>query len=209
MGTLNGSSLSSITFDKASDEHDDQYDMSINVLCKGSPNLKKLSFTEPDADSFTDAAVQSIVQHRPHMEVLSFKDWDGITDESLTCLIRLPRLKEIDLSRCFQLSSDGVQELLEANRALEALMLSDFDRMGDEEEGPYSLINDALLRCIGANCPNLIKLHLCLDSYAADSDVTSESFEAALEGLPALEELAVSGYIEYNTTLNLIVSYLL
>lgn len=207
MGRLKGSCLSSVVFDKASDGQDNRWDMAIDVLCKGSPNLKKLSFTEPDINSFTDAAVQSIVKYCPHMEVLSCYDWDGITDESITYLAQLPALRELDLSRCFQLTSGAVQGLLEVNQKLEALCLSDFDRMGDEDEGPLSLIDDFLLRCIGINCPNLVKLHLCLDTYAVDADVTPESFEALIEGLPALEELIISGYKECNTILSTLGMY--
>lgn len=126
---------------------------------------------------------------------------------SMTYLTQLSCLREINLSDCALLSSDGVQGLLKANRRLEALLLSDANRYHDDEEIPDTLIDDGLLKCIGMHCPRLTKLHLRLDSEADYLDLTTESFEAMIKGLPALENVRISDYNCPNTILPMLGLY--
>lgn len=170
--------------------------MSIDVLCKGCPNLTKLRFKKPSTTPITDAAVQSIVRYCPLIEALSLNDWAMITDTSMTFLTQLPRLREIDLSYCNQLTSTGIQGLLKANRMLKSIKMSDFNH-GEQTPG---YIDGALMIAIGLYCPNLTKLDLSMATAPA-VDVTAAPFEAMLKGLSALEELRISHYSKPNNIL--------
>lgn len=207
LGRLSGSGLSCITFDYLDTCGKYSLDMAIDGLCKGNPNLKVILFGDDPSDTgpVTDAAVHSIVQYCPHIEKLSLSDWKNITNLSISYLTQLSSLREIDLSCCIRLTSDAVQGLLKANRKLEALKLSDANRY-DEGEFP-ALIDNALLRCIGLNCPNLAKLHLRLDALDDDSDVTAASFEAMIKGLPVLSEFLLYDYDKPNSILPMLRIY--
>ena len=189
-------------------------DNAIDILCKGSPNLKKLCLPDPSGlitdAPITDAAVLSIATHCPHIETLSLRSWAGITDISMTYLAQLLRLREIDLSQCYQLTSDGVQGLLKANRKLEVLILSEkglYEDNQNNENDNDILIDDALMRCIGRHCPNLVKLHLRLDSDLDYSDLSASAFEAMIKGLPSLKDLVVTNYYMPNSILQLLGTY--
>ena len=190
LGRLNGSCLSSVTFDYINNENkNSRLDNAIETLCKGSPNLKKLILnTVCFSVNLTDAAVRSIIQHCPNIEVLSLNNWRDITDFSMLFLSQLSSLRSIDLSQCFDLSSVAVQRLLQAHRKLEVLILSEVSRTEDHGDTDC-LIDDELLRCISMNCSNLIKLHMHFDSDADYSGITTASFEALLMGLPALTDI--------------------
>ena len=197
LGGLSGSCLSSATFNAIDYDEDCILDEAIGVFLKGSPELTKLTMVDLFDSPITDAAVESVVLHCPHIEVLSLKDWSLITDLSLTYLTQLSSLREIDLSRCFQLTSAAVQGLLKANQKLKVLILSHI--VEDFYVTNPALIDNALLRCIGLNCPDLVKLHLRLEPEADDFDVAAASFEAMIEGLPALEEFRLAYYEQPNT----------
>ena len=206
LGRLNGSCLSSIQFDDSDLMTSEMLlDMPIDVFCKGNPYLKKFRFAEFGITHTTDAAVKSVVKHCPHIEELSLKGWADITDLSLTYLMQLQYLREINLSYCDYLTSPAVQGLLKANRNLETLVLSNVGEDVNEEIGT-ELIDDALLRCLGLHCPNLVKLHLHIDE-GTDSGITDASFEAMLKGLPMLEELRLSDYCQPNTILRMLGTY--
>lgn len=199
---LSGSRLSSIKFQRTVYSDDLLLDTTIDFLCKGSPNLKKLCITEADLlespPHVTDAAVHSIVLNCPYIEVLSLADWTGVTDQSIAGLTGLRCLQEIDLSNCTKLASAAVQELIKANRSLEAITLSDFYLY---KGGLATVISNALLRCIGHHCPNLIKLQLNMYTTADDSDATAASFEAMIKGLPSLVDLHICDYDKPKTIL--------
>ena len=147
------------------------------------------------------------MQYCPHIESLSLNDWPDITDLSISYLTQLLNLKEIDLSHCTKLTSAAVQTLLlKSNRKLESLVLSDVCLHGEEIDA-ICIIDDALLRCIGLNCPNLIKLHLCMDPEGESPDATAASFEAMIRGLPVLEELHISNHSKSNTILSMLGLY--
>ena len=203
LGRLNGACLLSIQFDHIS-TGEISLDKSIDVFCKGNPHLKKLRIAAFESDA-TDAAVQSIVKYCPHIEELSLKDWTDITYVSLTYLMQLQSLREIDLSCCDQLTSSAVQGLLMANRNLESLVLSNVSGDVNEEIGT-ELIDDALLRCIGLHCPRLAKLHMHIDEVV-NPNITSASFEAMIKGLPALEELRIAEFCQPNTILCMLGTY--
>ena len=197
MGRLNGSCLSSIHFNSIQSESNGAIAIAIDMLCKCSPKLKNVYFVDLIGNGcVTDAAVHSIVQHCPYMEKLSLKEWDIITNLSLTYISQLSHLRALDLSGCKKLTSTGVQGLLEANRTLEVLMLS-FNCL-NSEESTTTMINEALVTCIGVNCPGLVKLHLRLKGV---TNIPAASFEAMITGLPALEELGISEYNKPNNIL--------
>ena len=200
LGGLNGSCLTSISFDRIDRGGDNYFDKTIEFFCKGSPTLKKLSIIDPGIGRVTDAAVQSIVKHCPHIEAMPLCEWDRITDLSLTYLSELSFLRELDLSHCQYLTSAGVQGLLEANRKLEVLILK--DAYSGDATTP-KLIDDALLRCIGINCPNLVSLCMCLGNSA----VTTASFDAMIKGLPALNAILLDDYNKPNTILPMLGMY--
>ena len=164
------------------------------MLCKCSPRLKTVHFIDLMDCRVTDAAVQSIVKHCPFIEKLSLKECHVITDLSLTFISQLSQLRELDLSGCKKLTSAAVQNLLIVNGKLETLMLSYSCLRG--EETTATIINEALLRCIGLHCPGLVKLHLRLTGV---SSIPAVAFEAMITGLPALEELRISDYNKPNT----------
>ena len=200
LGRLNGSCLTTITFDYINN-NTEGLDIAIDKLCKGSPNLKVLRFIDPiNFYCMTDAAVLSIVQHCPFIETLELRKWANITDISMSYLAQLSCLREVDLSQCYKLTSVGVQGLVKANRKLEVLVLADTDRYEVTEEETDAVIDDALLRCIGLHCSSLVKLHLRLD-LDAESDATSASFEALIKCLPALEDFLVEDFNMPNTIL--------
>ena len=206
LGRLSGSSITSISFDAIDTSGSTSLDNAIDVFCKGSPNLKKLWLPDPSGP-ITDAAVLSIVQHCPHIEVLSLRKWAGITDVSMTYLTQLSCLREIDLSQCYQLTSDAVQGLLNANHKLEVLVLADTDRYEDPENDTEPLIDNDLLRCIGRHCPNLVKLHLRLDADTNYADLTAAASEAMIKGLPALTDFVIANYTIPNAILPLLGLY--
>lgn len=154
----------------------------------------------------TDAAVQSIVQNCPSIDTLSLKKWSGITDLSMTYLTHLSCLRSIDLLGCREVSSAGVQELLRTNRKIETLILPYKANLSFTPVIP-AYMNDALLRCIGVNCPNLIKLQIRVGPRLDLSVVSDAGFEAMIKGLPALESFALSEYDKSNTILPLLGTY--
>ena len=125
----------------------------------------------------------------------------------MSYLTQLSSLREIDLSHCSKLASAAVQKLLlKSNRTLVSLVLSDHCLHG-ELITATPLIDDALLRCIGLHCPNLIKLHLCMDPEAGSPDATAASFEAMIKGLSSLEELQISNHSNTNSILPMLGLY--
>ena len=209
LGGLSGSCLTSINFNfiKGNESFED-VDASIDILCKGHPKLKKLCFLHPRTH-ITEAAAQSVARHCPRIKVLCLRDLDDFLDPALTYLAQLQCLREIDLSDACQLTSIGVQGLLKANRKLEVLILSDISETSEELNATFN--DAALLRCIGAHCPNLIKLHLRIDTTYSDittsTDATAASFEAMIQGLPALEEFRIANYTKPNTILLMLGMY--
>ena len=207
LGRLNGSCLSNVQFDRISRAGGSLLDKAIDAFCKGSPNLKKLCVTDFDSDytPITDAAVKSVVKYCQQIEELSLKDWTDITNLSMNYLIQLSHLREIDLANCYKLTSGAVQDLLKANRKLEALVLSDIGANVDEARGT-AFIGDSFLSCIGLHCPSLVKLHMRLDEET-NLDITSASFEAMFKGIPMLEEFRLADYCKPNTILRMLGTY--
>ena len=81
LGTLNGSCLSNVQFDRIGINDGNLLDKAIDAFCKGSPNLKRLCLTDWNViDShITDAAVKSVVKYCQQIEKLSLKDWTDVT----------------------------------------------------------------------------------------------------------------------------------
>lgn len=123
----------------------------------------------------TDAAVQAIVTHCPHLQKLILFRATSLTDTSLSHLLALAGLKELDLSACGSFTSTALQGLIRARPYLELLKI---------KVSVGSL--DDLLRCIGSYCSYLKGLRIVSDDYA-----TVASLRVLAQGCPLLEELAL------------------
>ena len=208
LGRLNGSCLSSISFELIILDQDERsLDKAIDFFCKGCPLLKKLWFIDSSKWRITDAAVLSVVKHCPHIEELSIRSWNGVTDLSMAYLTHLSCLRVIDLTSCSKLTSAGVQVFLKANQKLEVLVPSDVSEAGYYVP-PVSFFDDALLRCIGLHCPSLVKLCMQFDvGLLLVWDVTAASFDAMLKGLPWLEEFRACYLTNESAVLHLLGIY--
>ena len=179
------------------EECKDANELGIIGLCKGSPNLKKLSLKYRGRVGFTDAVVLAVTTHCPDIEVLSLNGWWLVSDAAMAYLGSLSSLKEVCLCLCPNLTSAGVQNLIKANNNLEVLILSEID-----EEYMYSaepFIDAALLACIGNHCPRLIKLQLTIPEEG--SDVTDAILTTMLAGCPLLEELILGEFNKPNNVM--------
>lgn len=103
LSLIYNSTLTSIVFDQAVITSDN----TISRLCKGSPLLTKLCLTTVDS-ALTDDSVCSIVTCCPKIECLSLEGWANITDVAMVSLQSLCSLRELNLSYCTNLTSDGV-----------------------------------------------------------------------------------------------------
>ena len=187
LGRVHGSELTVVEFD-------DPYthDCGFEGLCRGSPNLKKLSLRNLGGTTVCDASIKAIATYCPSIEALSLNYWDEITDECIQYLLQLKSLIEINLSNCNTLTSSGVQRLLQGNNNIQTLIFSNiFD---DEDRKPTSFITVNLLTCIGTHCPNLATLRF---SALKMSDVTSASLSAMIRGCPLLQDLRLDSYTKH------------
>ena len=159
-------------------------DKGIGRLCKGCSSLKRLSLEASDDNlGLTDASVSSIVKYHPGIEHLSLSGWSKITDASMVAMTALTSLKKIDLSRCSDLTSAGVQGLLRTIGAnIEVLLLSPSDTIE-----ACAFCDAALMRCIGECCPKLKNFSVNGESLSADT--TEGSLIAFIRGCPLLETL--------------------
>ena len=173
-------------------------DISIEDLCKGSPNLKKLNLSKNckvELRGFTDAAVHTIVTYCPQIEALSINSWTDITDISMKHLSQLCCLKEIDLSYCNNVTSAGLQILLRAtHQTLEALVFAEFK---GKIRNFTHFVDAALLHCIGTYCSNLTKLHIFIPVIMTSpsqevSDATNADLVGMLRGCPLLEDFSLA-----------------
>ena len=186
---ISNSTLESISFTDSTFT-----DKSINRLCIGCPGLTSLALkTVDDSDDIdadigiTDDAVRSIVTYCPGIEKLSLSGWNCIFDDSMIALTTLAALKELDISRCFELTSAGVQSMLRsAGTNIEVLILAN-----SGEVYSFKGCDDALLRCIGASCPKLKHFSVTQGSLSPNTDVTEASLLALIGGCPLLENFLV------------------
>ena len=194
LGRLKGSDLTVVEL-----SYSYIYDLGIQDLCKGSPNLKRLCLRSNNGGfqlEFADATVQSIITNCPKIETLSLDGWLGLTTQSLIYLAKLQFLREISLDDCDQLTSVAVQALLRANQRLETLILCEDSDLSSYTAPTY--IDSALLTSIGTNCTELIKLHLKLPET---SDVTNATLTDMFRGCSLLEELRFAEFRKPNTLL--------
>ena len=193
------------------DDCKDADDIGVIDLCKGSPNLKKLSLRYRCENlslrgrvGFTDAVVLAVTTYCPDIEVLSLNGWSLVTDAAMSYLGNLSSLKEVCLCLCPNLTSTGVQNLIKANNNnLEVLILSEIVDQYLCPAEPF--IDAALLTCIGNHCPRLIKLHVTIPEEG--SDVTDESLTAMLAGCPLLEELTLGEFNKPNNTMHALAAH--
>ena len=183
LGMFYTSTLTVVDFGRVGTSNSD-----IERLCKGCPALKtlKLLIKSSSSDGLTDDSVSSISRYCPNIECLSLEGWKSITDASLISLTALTSLRELNLSGCVLLTSDGVPSLVRGIGAtLEVIILSNVFAVTTDA---CSFCDDALLLCIGENCPKLRRFAV---SIKADSNVTDTSFVALVRGCPLLQDLSL------------------
>lgn len=83
------------------------------------------------------------------LRVLKLKNCNKISDVSLIYNFKLPELKEIDLSKCQQISVEGIRKLVENCPALEVVILSECHN-----------ISDKCIELIASKLPRLTKLNI-------------------------------------------------
>ena len=172
------STLTSIEFSKAS-----LSGIGLSRVCAGCPKLTKMLLTCEDNSEVTNEDVLSLVKCKK-LESLSLERWTDVTDASITILISLSCLKEINLSHCSGLTSGGVQSLLRSNRNLEVIILSGYTSFNN-----CQFCDDDLLSCIGECSPKLREFAVDIDPK---STVVSEaSFITLFKGCPMLEKLSL------------------
>lgn len=173
------STLTSIVVNKATIISDN----TILRLCKGSTSLTKLCLTTSNS-VLTDDSVCSIATCCPKIECLSLEGWTNLTDAAMVSLQSLGCLKDLNLSYCTSLTSDGVQSLLSSVGArLEVLILSH-----SVESDKCKYCNDALVRFIGQSCPVLKNFVV---EISTESDVSEASVIALIVKCPLLETLNI------------------
>ena len=186
LSTIQKSTLTSVCFTDSNIS-----DVGVLRLCKGCPNIKTLSLairSSTNVFNLTDDSVRSIAQYCPDIEKLSLEGWEDLADNSMTALVTLTSLKELNLSRCDDLTSAGVQSLLRSIGAnIEVLVLSD-----EDVYGCCDFCDDALLRCIGECCPNLRDLVVKVNIIFP---VLSASFEAIIRRCPLLNTVSLGSWI--------------
>ena len=145
------------------------------------PQLVSLSLSG-DVDWISDTTVKSIADHCPRLEKLTLSCGDGITDLSVSYLLSLSHLRELDIMFCPGLTIAGLQILVSSLPNIESLCFDIGDKT-DKDPDPI-----AIFQSIGSLCP-------CLRVLRCSSLVTSvyddSSIMPLFAGCPLLEEFEV------------------
>ena len=106
----------------------------------------------------TDAAITAIANNCADLENLVVNSCYDITDAALR-VVRLPKLTNLDLHGCSEISDAGLIELSQQCTALRSLTIG------------YTFISDAAVSAVARNCPDI-------DDLSVDgADVTDESIK--------------------------------
>ena len=139
----------------------------IQSLCQACPKLRAISLWNDSFDMDGDEIIQTIVQCCPFIQLMSTFSW-RLSDTSLNALASIHTLKQLQLA--YGHTNAAVQPLLRANPDLVSLSLT--------------VVDDALVRCIGRCCGHLERLKL------GDVDHPAYCSSALMElfcGCPLLE----------------------
>ena len=139
----------------------------------------KLDYDDEEVTSSTfDACARAVAKYCTNLEVLSLSGWD-ITDACMPALSTLTSLKELDLTKCSDLSSEPIQAML---RALPGLAKLSLDEIPADE---------ALLRCVGESCHNLTYLRLTVE------DCGQVALETMIRACPLLEDVNLGPDVDH------------
>ena len=143
----------------------------LESICQACPNLVALRLTFSGFFLNIDVIIPAIVQYCHLIEVLPT---GRITDISLDSLAALHSLKELKLLRD-NCTSAAVQRVLQSNTHI-----TDIDLKG-------TLVDNALVRCIGRCCGNLICLRLLKDSSEQATPLSDSALLGLFQGCPLLK----------------------
>lgn len=149
----------------------------IQTLCKACPNLRDLSLRSSAIGIFGDELrgdkiIKAVAQYCPLIESMSTETWK-VTDVGLDILATIPTLREIKVAS-FECTSTAIQRVIESHPNLTCVGVD------------TTVVDDALVSCIGRCCRNLIKVNL--SCFSVSEYVLQDLFR----GLPQLEIVHLS-----------------
>ena len=156
----------------------------------------ELKDVDLSSTSITDAAIIAIADNCADLEDLAVNGCENITDAALR-VVRLPKLTNLDLEDCPDISDAGLIELSRQCTALKSLRIS------------YASITDAAVSAVARNCPDIEVLDIddtgvtvasvlaiarapnlkSLNCYAPNCILTDEALYALGRGCKKLERL--------------------
>ena len=145
------------------------------------PKLVSLSLFG-DVNWISDSTVQAIADHCSRLEKLTLSCGDGITNISVSFLLSLSHLRELDIMYCPGLTISGVQTLVSSVPNIESLC---FDIGEKTDKDPDPII---IFQTLGSCCPRLRVLKC---SSLAASVYDDGSVMPVFAGCPLLEEFEV------------------
>ena len=163
--------------DSSRNTHNTYTDEILDFVCRACPNLLRLKVHE-SYNYLSDEGFETIVTHCPLLESLSI-NWESITDSAMDALSSMSTLKELALTCCDSVTSEGIVSVLKANRLLECVSIS-----------TYSEVNDNILRCISEHLSCLRELTLDIGTVSRDS-----MFTAITKSCPLLEKLEIESWV--------------
>ena len=146
-------------------------DAGVVELAQKCTELKHLNL---NLTSITDAAITAIVNNCADLEDLTVSACDNITDAAFR-VVRLPKLTNLDLSGCSEISDAGLIELSRQCTALKSLNI-----LGTS-------ITDAAVSAVARNCPDF------QDLFADSADITDESIKLLAKHCARLTHLDFDG----------------
>ena len=173
-------------------------DYTIELLCRGCPNLNRLRIDEYiEEANLTDISTCHIVKYLPHIQHLTI-NWYNLTDTSMYTLSNLTTLISITLTTGFvdidSITSTGIRSLLEANNHLETINLCS------------SHIDNNILLCIQQKGCILKDLSLT-HSGTQDSNITNTNIINILQYCILLESVHIKGWCMTNEFLLILSQY--
>ncbi len=124
--------------------------------------------------SITDAAITAIATNCGDLEELVLQNCENLTDAALR-VVRLPKLTNLDLSGCSEISDAGLIELSRQCTALKSLGICG------------TSITDAAVSAVARNCPDF------QDLFADSADITDESIKLLAKHCAHLSNLDLDG----------------
>ena len=154
---------------------DDDAVEAIQFLCKACPYIRNLYLGNNSSNLDGDAIVQTVAKQCPFIEVLSTDRWT-LTDAGLDALATVHYLTELSL-RSDNCTSAAIQRVVEATTNLTVFSVH------------TSVIDDALVSCIGSLCGHLTSLDLHQARGDTSISVSYKAFIDLFRGCPLLESV--------------------